>query len=105
MRFTLVYITTKNKEEAKKIGKKLVEERLAACVNIIDNMNSMYRWEEKIEYDSEAILIAKTRQSLFKKLTARVKELHSYAVACIIALPILDGNTEYLRWLEQETAQ
>ena len=98
-----VYITTKNKAEAERIGRALVQERLAACVNIIDGMNSIYRWEGKIQEDKEAVLIAKTKQSLVKKLTNRVKSLHSYSCPCIISLPILGGNKDYLDWLSKET--
>ncbi|MFH1046360.1 MAG: divalent-cation tolerance protein CutA [Candidatus Omnitrophota bacterium] len=103
MKFNLVYITTKDKEEAKKIGYELVKERLAACVNIIDQMNSMYWWQDEIQYDTETILIAKTKESLVEALIAKVKSLHSYSCPCIVALPILDGNKEYLTWLENET--
>jgi periplasmic divalent cation tolerance protein len=103
MKFNLIYITAKNKDEARKIGGELVKERLAACVNILDNMNSMYWWEGKVQDDNEAVLIAKTKESLVKKLIAKVKSLHSYSCPCIISLPILDGNKEYLTWLEKET--
>ncbi|MBU1026295.1 MAG: divalent-cation tolerance protein CutA [Candidatus Margulisbacteria bacterium] len=103
MKFNMVYITTKDKEEAKKIGKTLVEEKLTACVNIIDGMESIYRWEGKIEEGREAILIAKTKQSLVKKLTERVKALHSYSCPAIIALPIESGSSDYLKWIDKET--
>jgi periplasmic divalent cation tolerance protein len=103
MKFNLVYITAKDKEEAKKIGHELVKERLAACVNIIDQMNSMYWWQGEIQYDTETILIAKTKESLVEALIAKVKSLHSYSCPCIVSLPILDGNKEYLAWLEKET--
>ena len=103
MKLNLVYITTKDKDEASRIGKELVKTRLAACVNIIDNMNSMYWWEGKIQDDQEVILIAKTRQSLVKKLIKKVKSIHSYSTPCIVSLPILDGNSDYLDWLKKET--
>jgi len=103
MKLNLVYITTKDKDEARRIGKELVKTRLAACVNIIDNMNSMYWWEGKIQDDQEVILIAKTRQSLVKKLIKKVKSIHSYSTPCIVSLPILDGNSDYLDWLKKET--
>lgn len=99
----LVYITTKDKEQAAEIGKKLVQERLAGCVNIIDGMRSIYFWNESLQEDSEAILIVKTRQTLLEKLTSRVKELHTYSCPCILSIPILGGNTDYLQWLEQQT--
>ena len=98
----LVYITTKNKAQAAEIGKKLVQERIVACVNIVDGMQSIYWWEGKICEDNEAILIAKTSDSLFNNLLARVKELHSYTVPCIVAIPIKKGNPDYINWLQNE---
>ncbi|UCB57282.1 MAG: divalent-cation tolerance protein CutA [Candidatus Omnitrophota bacterium] len=103
MKFSFVYITAKNKEEARKIGKELVASRLAACVNIIDNMNSIYRWEGKIQDDNEAVLIAKTKESLMDELIEKVKSLHSYSCPCVISLPVLNGNKDYLAWLAKET--
>lgn len=103
MNFNLIYITVKNKDEAKRIGRLLVENRLAACVNIIDNMNSIYHWEGKMQDDNEAILIAKTRETLVNKVIEKVKSIHSYSCPCIVSLPILEGNKEYLAWLEKET--
>lgn len=97
----LVYITTGNREEARKIGEKLVQEQLAACANIIDGMESIYRWKDKVESDKECILIAKTTYSNVGRLTKRVKELHSYDVPCIISFNLAEqeGNEEYLDWL------
>lgn len=103
MKLNIVYITAKDKAEARKIGKELVKSRLAACVNIIDKMNSMYWWEGKVQDDTEAILIAKTKQSLVKELVEKVKSIHSYSCPCVISLPILDGNKEFLDWIEKET--
>lgn len=103
MKFVFVYITTKDKCQAELIGRTLVEERIAACVNIIDGMQSIYWWQDKICVDNEAILIAKTRDSLFDKLVSKVKELHSYSVPCIVSLPIENGNPAYLEWLQNET--
>jgi len=103
MKLNIVYITAKDKEEARKIGRELVETRLAACVNIIDNMNSMYWWEGRLQDDNETVLIAKTKESLVPELIKKVKALHSYSCPCIVSLPILDGNKEYLDWLEKET--
>lgn len=97
----LVYITTKDKQEAKSIGKKLVKENLAACVNIIDRMETIYRWEGEIVEDTEAILIAKTPYHNVRDLTKRVKDLHSYECPCIISLQLTEqeGNQEYQKWL------
>ncbi|NLP02055.1 MAG: divalent-cation tolerance protein CutA [Fibrobacter sp.] len=103
MEAILTYITTKDKQQARLIGKTLVEERLAACVNIIDGMQSIYWWEGAISEDNEAILIAKTRNSLLEKLTNRVKSLHTYTCPCIIAIPISGGNRDYLGWIKETT--
>jgi len=97
----LVYITTKDKQEAKTIGKKLVQEKLAACVNIMDGMEAIYRWKGEIVEDQETILIAKTPYHNVAELTERVKELHSYECPCIISLQLTEqeGNEEYQQWL------
>lgn len=97
----LVYITTKNRQEAKSIGRELVKEKLAACVNIIDGMESIYRWKGEIVEEQEAVLIVKTPYHNVKKLTDRVKELHPYECPCIISLQLAEqeGNEEYQRWL------
>jgi len=101
----LVYITTPDREEAQKIGRTLVQERLAACVNIVDGMHSMYWWEDRIEEADECILIAKTTLRYINKLTQRVKELHSYDCPCVITFTLneQEGNAEYLDWLEHQT--
>ena len=100
----LVYITAGSVEEATAIGRALVEERLAACANILPGLRSIYRWQGAIETADEVVLIAKTRAALVTGLVARVRELHSYDVPCAISLPILDGNPDYLQWLAEETA-
>lgn len=99
----MVYITVKDKQEARKIGRYLIDNKLAACVNIIDNINSIYFWEGKIQDDDEAILITKTKKSQVAKLINEVKKLHSYSCPCVVSLPILDGNPDYLKWLGEET--
>lgn len=98
-----VYITTKDSAEALLIGRTVVEEQLAACANIVDGMKSVYRWENKIVEDHEAVLVLKTTEDRVTSLTARVKELHSYTVPCVIAFPIETGNAPYLEWIERET--
>lgn len=101
----MVYITTKDKEEAEKIGRTLVEERLAACVNIIDGMKSIYRWKGEVEEAQEAILIAKTPYHNVKPLTEKVKKLHSYECPCVVSITLTEqeGNEDYLRWMIKET--
>ena len=101
----VVYITTSTRREAQQIGKALVSERLAACVNIIDKMHSIYWWEDQIQEDDETVLIAKTSKEKMERLTDRVKELHSYSCPCIIALPIQTGNQDYLNWILKETSR
>jgi len=103
MELRLVYITVANMGEANALGRGLVESRLAACVNIIDQMHSMYRWEEKIQEDREVIVLAKTRAALVPELIERVKSLHSYACPCIVTLPIMEGFGPFLDWVAQET--
>ena len=104
MKLLMIYITTKNKDEARRIGKTLVSEKLAACVNIIDGMNSFYFWKSDLCDDAETVLIAKTRDSLLARLVRRVKELHSYEIPSIVALPIVGGNGDFLSWIKNETA-
>jgi len=102
----LAYITTENKEEARNIGQKLVEERLAACVNIVDGMESMFWWNGKVDSDSETILIAKTVVDLVPKLTDKVKEVHSYDCPAVLSIPVNagEGNAEFIEWLRGEVA-
>ena len=104
MEARLVYITTGDAGEARKIGKALVEARLAACVNILDGMTSLYWWEGQVEEGRETVLIAKTRAALIPALTERVKSLHSYSVPCVVSLPIEGGNQDFLDWIMAETA-
>ena len=99
----LVYMTAGNMDEARKIAFALVEERLAACANIWPHMESVYQWKGKIENDSEVVVIAKTKASLADQLTARVLELHSYEVPCVVTMPITGGNPEFLSWIDGET--
>lgn len=97
----LAYITTSDKAEAQRIGKALVEKKLAACVNILDGMQSMYWWEGKIEQANEVVLLAKTSEEKVDTLVAVVKSLHSYDVPCVVTLPVLGGNPDYLKWLKE----
>lgn len=103
MEFCIVFITTENKKEADKISNFLVKKELAACVNIIDNIKSIYRWNNEIQRDKEYLLIVKTRNSLLSKLMKEVKEIHTYSCPEIISLPIQEGNPDYLRWIKDET--
>ncbi|MEW6408529.1 MAG: divalent-cation tolerance protein CutA [Nitrospirota bacterium] len=100
----VIFITTSNKEEAGKIANILIEERLAACVNIVERVRSIYRWKGEICDEAESLMVIKTKRGLFDKLSMRVKEVHSYTVPEIIALPIIEGSEEYMNWLITETA-
>lgn len=101
--YVSVYMTASSAEEADRIASALVEERLAACVNILGEVRSVYRWNGATRRDSEVALIAKTRAALFDALAARVRALHSYEVPCIVSWPIEAGNPAYLAWIEAET--
>ena len=98
-----VYMTAGSIEEAKNIGQKLVEQNLVACVNLLENMISIYKWEDKLEEGQEVVMIAKTRKILMPKLIETVNSLHSYDCPCILELPIQGGNPEFLSWIEKET--
>ncbi len=105
MSAVLVYMTAKDKEEAQKVGQALVESRLAACINILDNMQSMFWWQGGAQSESETVLLAKTRVGLVSKVNAKVREVHSYDCPCVVALPIIDGNPDFLSWIREETEQ
>jgi periplasmic divalent cation tolerance protein len=102
-RYILVYMTAKDGAQASRIGRKLVEERIAACVNILGGIRSIYQWKGRLSDEREVAFIAKTRGDLLDTLTARVRELHSYECPCIIALPVIAGNPEFLAWIGCET--
>ena len=100
--FCAVLVTAANSGEGDKIQEALVKEKLAVCVNLLP-VSSCYSWKGKIEKEKEVLLIAKTKTSLLDKLIARVKELHSYKVPEVIALPIVKGNPGYLKWIGEVT--
>ncbi|MFH0947807.1 MAG: divalent-cation tolerance protein CutA [Elusimicrobiota bacterium] len=103
MKYAVVFVTAANIKEARKIAEQVVKERLVACVNIVEKIKSIYWWQGKIEKSHESLLIMKTRLRLAKKLIKKVKSLHSYTVPEIIFIPIIDGNPDYLKWIENET--
>lgn len=96
----MVFITASSFREADKIAQALVEKMLAACVNIIPFIASVYRWQEEVQSDIEVLLIVKSRRDVFEHLVSCVKELHSYETPEIIALPVVAGDADYLRWLD-----
>jgi periplasmic divalent cation tolerance protein len=97
----VIFITTADKNEAKKIARALVKDRLAACVNIVDAIESVFCWQGKIEKAKEAFLVVKTKKGLLPRIIKLVKSLHSYQVPEIIALPVIAGEKRYLDWLSQ----
>ncbi|KAK8505159.1 hypothetical protein V6N13_026027 [Hibiscus sabdariffa] len=99
----VVYVTVPNREAGKKLAGSIVKEKLAACVNIVPGIESVYEWEGKINSDPEELLIIKTRQSLLEALTEHVKANHEYDVPEVIALPIAGGSPQYLSWLKKST--
>ena len=99
----LCHVNVGSRAEALEIGRAVVEQRLAACANVLDGLSSLYRWQGRLEEADEALLILKTRAELVSALISRVTELHSYDCPSVVALPIAAGNPEYLRWIATET--
>ena len=101
----VVFVTCGSEDEALEIARALVQEKFAACANMVSPLRSIYRWEGNICDEKEWLLVIKTRQSLFEDLAKRVKTLHSYSVPEIIALPITEGLPAYLTWIDENTKQ
>jgi len=101
--FVSIHITSSDQEEAEKIGETVVKERLAACANIVPNIRSVYWWNDTLEKSDETLLILKTTEENTETIIRRIKELHSYENPCIVALPIIKGSIEYLKWIKEET--
>ncbi len=101
--YNIIFITASKPEEAEKIAKGLLESKLAACVNIVPRVKSYFWWEGKIDRADELLLIVKTRKSLVNKLIKKVKSLHSYTVPEVVAFPIINGNKDYLKWIDDST--
>ncbi len=99
--YRVVLVTAKNKKEAKGIAERLIKKRLAACVNIINNVESLFRWQGKIDSALEVLLIIKTKQGKIGKVISQVKAVHSYEVPEIISLPISSGFKPYLNWIDE----
>jgi periplasmic divalent cation tolerance protein len=100
--FIVVFVTVGSSAEGEHLSRALVEGRLASCVSRVKSVQSIYRWEGKVEESEEELLIIKTKRELFDRLKKKVSDLHSYSVPEIIALPILEGSEEYLKWLEAQ---
>jgi len=103
MDVSLVYSTMRDAEEARTIGRALVETRLVACVNIVERIESIYWWNGKVVEEHEALLTAKTKTSLVPDVIDKVKSLHSYSCPCIVAVPLTAGNEDFISWIRRET--
>lgn len=101
----LVYVTTSSCEEAEKIARAVVGERLAACANILGRIRAIYHWRGRVEYGDEWALLLKTQNARWKALEKRIRSLHSYEVPCIVAMPAVKGCSAFLRWIRTETAE
>jgi len=99
--FYVVLVMAKDRAEARHIGDRLVEERLVACANVVPSVDSTYWWKGKVERTDETLLLMKTSSEKLDRLISRVKELHSYEVPEVLALPIERGSPEYLKWLKE----
>jgi periplasmic divalent cation tolerance protein len=101
----VVLSTCASAQEAELIARRLLDKRLAACVNILPGVRSFYRWKGAIEDDKEILLVIKSSRALFAELRAEIEKLHSYEVPEVIAIPLVDGSERYLAWLDRELAE
>jgi len=99
----VVFVTASSSEEADKIGRMLVESRLAACANVLSGIRSIFRWDNRIAVENECLMIIKTTRRRYAELEALILQHHSYSVPEIIALPVIAGSISYLNWLRAET--
>ena len=102
--YIVLFITAATTDEAQQIAKVLLEQKKVACVNVVPRISSYFRWQNKLDSAQESLLIVKTKSSVFAEIVNLVKKVHSYDVPEIIALPILDGNQDYLEWIEKNTS-
>ena len=101
-KFCIIEVTAKDEEEAERIAEELLKQRLAACINIVPRITSLYWWQGKIERDSEALMFIKTKKERAGEVIEKIKELHSYTVPAIISFEIKEANKEYLDYLDSE---
>jgi periplasmic divalent cation tolerance protein len=99
--FIIILITVPTKKEAQKISDKLLQKKLIACINIIEKVNSLFWWKNKVNSAKEILLVAKTQRKFFNDILKTVKPLHSYDIPEIIAVPIIDADKNYLNWIEE----
>ncbi len=102
--FIVVYCTVP-KDEAEHLAQKILYQKLAACINIIESVNSLFFWQGEMKFEEESLLIIKTKQAVFEKLQRFITKNHPYDVPEIIALPIVNANLEYLNWLDNEVKE
>ena len=100
----IVFVTAKDKVEANAIAQDLLQDKLIACANIVDGIQSLFWWQGKIDENRETMLVLKTRRDLFDRVSSKVKELHSYDTPEIIALPIIQGSDDYLNWINSSVS-
>jgi periplasmic divalent cation tolerance protein len=100
----ILYVTTENIEQARTIGRTLLAERVAACINILPEMESHYHWHGDIAVSQECVLLIKTAEHLIEQARIRIAQLHSYDVPCILTVPIVSGNLPYMAWLHEQIA-
>ncbi len=103
MKPVMVYMTAGSLDQARSIAQELITHRLAACVNVLDNMTSMYRWQGRVEEAREVVILAKTRAELMPALVHRVRHVHEYECPCIVSWPLTAGHQPFLDWIGQET--
>jgi periplasmic divalent cation tolerance protein len=100
--YSIIYITTSGISESKKIAQILLEKKLAACINIIPSIESIYLWKGEVEEDSESIMVVKTRSNFVEKLIKMVEDIHSYEIPCILEISVNSGSNNYLKWIDSE---
>jgi periplasmic divalent cation tolerance protein len=101
---SFVYVTAPDMGEAESLAEMLVENQLAACVNILPGMRSVYRWQGRVEREDEVVLVAKTRSELVDDLTRAIADEHSHEVPCVVSWPIENGHPDFLDWVITQTA-
>src|SRR4030067_2820569 len=102
--YCIILITAGSAEEGERIAGSLVDNHLAACVNVVPSVKSVFFWEGKTDQQSEVLLIAKSRKALLDQIIDHVKKIHSYSVPEVIAIPVIGGSEDYLRWVEETTS-
>ncbi|MFQ5640221.1 MAG: divalent-cation tolerance protein CutA [bacterium] len=99
----VVFVTCGSEEEAKKISRELLDAQLIACANVVPSVLSIFRWQGKIDEESEVLIVIKSVKTNLAQIVTKVKAMHSYDVPEIIAMPIIGGSDDYLRWVDNET--